>query len=408
MSINEVRQGSSALPDASCRGVRGTFTKMMLAVTKKMQSTYKRRNLLLLSCLLLLSQSSAALAQSAGQGGFMDALKGLVNDPMVGSFLMSKMSGRAATPSSNQAYGGAYDQSYPAPSNPMSGLSGLLGRILTPSSNYSVPTYPSQNYPSPSYSNNSPSYAGDSYPSQASSNPYAAAPNSLPSTLSSSDGSIVMSTRLAPAELKQLSRFDISVLIDRSGSMATRDCPDQFSMGRNISRWDWCREQTSMLAQQTFSAMPAGITLVPFASDVQRFPNVSPQSIAGIFNSSAPDGSTNLASALGSELDRYFNERDSGTRQRPEMIAVITDGVPDSKSAVRRVISDAESRMRNPNEVKIVFFLIGQDQSGEDFIDGLREKFPGDNGAGSLITRHSFNEVTQFGLPRSLAMSLKN
>jgi hypothetical protein len=176
-------------------------------------------------------------------------------------------------------------------------------------------------------------------------------------------------------------------------------------MGQGVSRWEWCREQSTMLSEQTAGALPAGITLIPFSSNFQRYDNVRPDGINSVFNTSAPGGSTNLAGALQAELDRYFQDRDTGARKRPLMIAVITDGVPDSKSAVRRVIREATENMRDPSEIKIVFFMIGQDQGGADFVDALTEGLGRDGQNFKIVSEHSFAEVNQMGLPRSLANS---
>lgn len=86
------------------------------------------------------------------------------------------------------------------------------------------------------------------------------------------------------------------------------------------------------------------------------------------------------------------------------MLAVITDGVPDSKSAVRNAIEEARQRMYRPDEIQICFFLIGGDRAGESFIDELANKFPAGRNGG-IVDRHSFASVNQVGLPRSLAFA---
>ncbi|MBX9688906.1 MAG: VWA domain-containing protein, partial [Candidatus Obscuribacterales bacterium] len=220
---------------------------------------------------------------------------------------------------------------------------------------------------------------------------------------SASDAPVAFAKKLAPTELKQLSRYDISVLIDSSGSMSTKDCPDQIQFGNTISRWEWCRQQTTMLARQTAGAMPAGITILPFANNWNRFSNASVQDINRIFSGSKPDGSTNLANALKAELDRYFQERDSGMRSRPLMITIITDGAADNKGAIRRMLQAANSRLNRADELKVVFFLIGEDQSGADFVDQLAHEQNL-----NIVSEHTFNEVNNLGLPRSLVMSLNN
>jgi hypothetical protein len=190
--------------------------------------------------------------------------------------------------------------------------------------------------------------------------------------------------------------------------MNTRDCPDPYTGDYGgISRWEWCREQTAMLARQAAAALPDGITVVPFSSKSVRYENVSPQSINNIFNTTSPEGSTNLAGALKNEFERYFQDRDAGLRSRPLMIAVITDGVPDSKGAVRKVIEEATRRMVKAGEIRICFFLIGDDHSGADFVDELVDSFDANPSNIHMIVRHPFAEVNQVGLARSLAFAAK-
>lgn len=388
---------------------------------------------------LFLLYGNAAQAQSAD--GFLNTLKGIVNDPVVNSMLMSKASsilgGAARTALPNQNYrqqadygaGGfasaGADPNYgygynPSPNAPSAGFYSIengarLGGVgydpsLYQSSQYAPPmqsmaqSQPSQGLLSRLPGILSPAMNRFANPVNGTSMPLPPATNSF----GASDNGMTITKKLAPAELQQLSHFDLSVLIDRSGSMNTRDCPDIFSgKNRALSRWEWCREQTAMLARQTAGALPAGITVVPFSSKAVRYENASPQVINNIFNATSPEGSTNLADALRLEFDRYFQDRDAGFRSRPLMIAVITDGVPDSKGAVRRVIEEATQRMNSPQEIRICFFLIGDDRAGEDFVDELVDSFDNNNSRVQMIVRHPFAEVNQVGLPRSLAFAAK-
>lgn len=442
-----------------------------------------RRLLAVLSSFCFLFIGTAAFAQDAsGQGGFMNTIRGLVNNPAFSSYLMSKMAGTGGAASYGSGYGNsytpapnyyanqssAYDNTSGASSSPKSLLLNAISRAANSgfgnraASNQSYPSSSTDPYGLGSGSTSSgfaapnsgfysmeqgarlggvgydPSLVRPSSPppvDYSSYNDTATAPvsfqsrapnpsrlnalSALPGLLGSlrsstaqaipQSGSLfTISKKLEPAELKQLGRYDLSVLIDRSGSMTTKDCPDLFQPGQSISRWDWCREQTTLLTQQTAGALPSGITLVPFSDKWQEYFNVSPAQINSIFNAGSPSGSTNLAGALKAELDRYFQERDAGLRQRPLMITVITDGVPDSKSAVRRVIREAETHLVKPGEIRISFLLIGDDQSGEDFVDQLSSDINADEPGVNLVSRHSFVEVNQVGLPRSLVMSAQS
>jgi hypothetical protein len=344
----------------------------------------------LLSCFCLAFGGGAAWAQSAG--GFLDTIKGVVNDPVFGSLIMSKIAGpdslkrlqewQAGRPVGAPTNSLENPQSYTKPGYFYSIEKGarLGGTSYDPSGFVNTITAPQT--------------------------PAAVLPwSTAPAARDPAPGQMTISKQLAPAELRQLSRFDITVLIDKSGSMSTRDCPDEALAGRRISRWEWCREQSAMLSRQTAGAMADGITVVPFADSWQRLAGVQPEGINAIFNTAQPQGSTNLAGALQSELQYYFQQRDLGLSRRPLMIAVITDGVPDSKSAVRRVIREATEQMNSPDEVKIVFFMIGEDRKGLAFVDELCNGLADEGARFNIVSGHTFAEVDQVGLPRSLAFA---
>lgn len=215
------------------------------------------------------------------------------------------------------------------------------------------------------------------------------------------------STKLNPAELQSLRRFDLSVLVDSSGSMNTKDSPDFFDPAKSISRWQWCAQQSSFLAGETAS-LPQGISLIPFSSSSDRYSNVSPASVAAIFKSRSPQGGTNLSQAISAELDNYFNKRDAGMRVRPLMLAVITDGVTDDEASVLNVIQNTAYKLKNASEIKIDFFLIGNERKGEKLIERISSTLPALGLPANMITKHSFAELQNIGLARALASSAAN
>lgn len=146
---------------------------------------------------------------------------------------------------------------------------------------------------------------------------------------------------LSNEELRRLSKYDISVLIDSSGSMRKQDCEplNVFLMNeRFISRWEWCKEQTSILSQEVEGVFPSGISVTTFASHAWRHPNVPPSAINDIFNNVIPDGATRLDYAFDQELGAYFSEKALGGRKKPLLIAVITDGGPSSPQDRKSVV----------------------------------------------------------------------
>lgn len=309
-----------------------------------------------------LSLSLLALCATAVPAqGLLDTVKGLMSDPRFTNYIRSKVSSVVAP--SAQNYQAAPDYYQPG------------------------------------------AYGSSAYPSAYTNTP--ASPGPVPAVVAPPSGAgMTITKRLAPAELLTLSQYDIEVMIDQSGSMSTRDCPDLFT-GARISRWDWCRAQSSLFTQQTSGALATGVTLVPFSDRTNRFTNVSPQAINQIFNSTAPRGGTDLAGALRQELQYYFQQRNMGLNRQPLLIGVITDGVPDSKNAVYNVLREAADQI-SPGEIKIVFFLIGQDDKGLDFVDELNRRLSSGSASPLVLSSHSFAELNQVGLARSLVMAVSN
>lgn len=212
---------------------------------------------------------------------------------------------------------------------------------------------------------------------------------------------------LSAHELSQLSKYEICVMLDCSGSMTARDCEPLnifiFNEPR-ISRWEWVQQQTTLLSRQLADAVPSGITVVPFASFARRLPNVSPAAIDKVFAENMPGGGTMLDAAFDVELDGYFADRAAGRTKKPLLIAVITDGVPNQPQAVVDQIVQLSTKIR-PGEIRIAFFLIGDSPAGLFFINRLCT-VGGNASYYSIVTAHSFREVSTEGLPRMLVKTV--
>lgn len=159
---------------------------------------------------------------------------------------------------------------------------------------------------------------------------------------------------------------DYTLIIDKSGSMST---PDQVG-GR--SRWDAAQESTLALARKCEQFDPDGITLYLFSGRFKRFDNVTSSKVAQIFQENDPSGTTNLADVLKDATDRYFQSKAAGqTKANGETILVITDGEPDDRKAVMRVIIEASRRMDRDEELAISFIQVGTDQTATRFLKAL-------------------------------------
>ena len=146
--------------------------------------------------------------------------------------------------------------------------------------------------------------------------------------------------------------------------------------------------------------LPAGFTVLLFDSGYYLFPRVNTNSLAHIFATNNPGGSTNLTLPLSKVFDDYFR-RKRLSKIKPLLIGVITDGCPDDPYSVRKLLVKVSQALSNPNEITIVFFLIGgHDSEGEKFARDLSR-------AVSLVRSVPFNEVQSSGLARALADNLE-
>jgi Mg-chelatase subunit ChlD len=229
---------------------------------------------------------------------------------------------------------------------------------------------------------------------------------------------------LTQVELKRLAAHDIVLLIDKSGSMRTPDCPvaaagnsklGAFSSlvlglgGMAASRWDWCLQQTSYMAKQTETVLASGFTVVLFDSSFAVFPHVTVQELARIFRENRPGGGTDLSGPLASTFDDYFGrKRISKGNIKPLLIGVITDGCPNYPIQARQAVVSGTRFMSNANEITVIFFLIGgNDRRGEQFAFDLSHNLVAEGAAFQIVHAVPFHELEKLGLARALADNLQ-
>lgn len=159
---------------------------------------------------------------------------------------------------------------------------------------------------------------------------------------------------------------DYTLIIDKSGSMST---PDQAG-GR--SRWQAAEESTLAVARKCEQFDPDGITLYLFSGKFRRFDNVASSKVAQIFKENDPAGTTNLAGVLEDAINNYFQRKAAGqTKPNGETILVLTDGEPDDRKAVMRVIIEASRHMDRDEELAISFIQVGTDATATKFLKAL-------------------------------------
>ncbi|MBH8576611.1 VWA domain-containing protein [Nostocaceae cyanobacterium CENA369] len=166
-----------------------------------------------------------------------------------------------------------------------------------------------------------------------------------------------------------LENRDYTLIIDKSGSMAT---PDQKG-GRN--RWTAAQESTLALASKCEQFDPDGITIYVFSGRFKRYENVTSAKVAQVFRENDPSGTTDLAAVLKHATDDYFQRKSTGqTKPNGETILVVTDGEPDDRKAVMKVIIEASRRMDRDEELAISFIQVGTDPQATRFLKVLDDE----------------------------------
>lgn len=166
-----------------------------------------------------------------------------------------------------------------------------------------------------------------------------------------------------------LENRDYTLIIDKSGSMSTKDQQG----GR--SRWDVMQESTIALASKCEEFDPDGITVYTFSTRFRRYENVTANKVEQIFKENEPLGRTEMADVLQDAMQNYFQRQEMGqTKPNGETILVVTDGQPDNRKAVITVIVDATQRMNKDEELAISFIQIGNDPEATAFLKLLDDE----------------------------------
>jgi Mg-chelatase subunit ChlD len=148
---------------------------------------------------------------------------------------------------------------------------------------------------------------------------------------------------------------DYVLLVDRSRSMQT---------GR---RWKDAQEAVATLAPFICQFDPDGIDVILFDHAVEKFTGIrAPEQVQALFEKHKPRGSTNLALALHSAFKGHFSSERAATT-----VLVITDGEPDSRSEVERIIVRAANSAESKDELSISFIQIGEDKQATKFLQYL-------------------------------------
>lgn len=195
---------------------------------------------------------------------------------------------------------------------------------------------------------------------------------------------------------------DYTLIIDKSGSMSTPDQED----GR--SRWQAAQQSTLALAKKCEQLDSDGITVYIFSSRFKRYDNVTSCMVGQVFRENYPMGTTNLAAVLQDAISDYFRRKSAGqAKPHGETMIVVTDGEPDDRKAVMRVIIEATRQIENEEELAISLILVGSDAKAARFLKALDDELQSAGAKYDIVDTVKLDEMENMSLEEVLLNAIQ-
>ncbi len=162
---------------------------------------------------------------------------------------------------------------------------------------------------------------------------------------------------------------DYTLIIDKSQSMSTQD------QEAGKSRWEVAQESTYALAKKCEEFDPDGITVYLFSSRFRRYDQVTSDKVAQIYADNDPMGKTNLVEVLEDAIENYFQRKATGeTKPNGETFLIITDGEPEDRKGVIRLIIETSRRLDRDDEIGISLIQVGDDPKVTEYLKALDDQ----------------------------------
>lgn len=201
-----------------------------------------------------------------------------------------------------------------------------------------------------------------------------------------------------------LANRDYVLVLDKSGSMAEKDCPG------GKSRWESAKESTLAIANKVAEYDPDGITVIPFAGSHKIYENTTPAKVKDIFNENEPMGGTTLGPVLKAVFTSYQSRKKAGTtKPNGEILIVVTDGQPTDEAQVAREIVAFGNTLDNADaEYGIQFLQVGKDQAAATFLKKLDDDLVKQGAKHDIVDTKTMEELETIGLTEALLAALND
>jgi vWA found in TerF C terminus len=200
-----------------------------------------------------------------------------------------------------------------------------------------------------------------------------------------------------------LENRDYTLIIDKSGSMSTKDKPG------GLSRWQIMQESALALASKCEELDPDGITVYLFSGKFKRYDNVTAAKVGTIFQENDPSGRTDLAAVLADAVNSYFQRKAAGhIPANGEIILVVTDGEPDDRKAVMDVILAATQKLDRDEELAISFIQVGTDETATKFLKILDDDLGRAGAKFDIVDTITMNDMEDLTLKEVLLSAISD
>jgi uncharacterized protein YegL len=179
----------------------------------------------------------------------------------------------------------------------------------------------------------------------------------------------------APAQTSgstfDLSRIDVAILVDTSGTMSESDAYPNSPLTRLAA----VGESAFALAKEMEQHDPDGLTVVRFAGKVRLFDGQTSAKIKQLFQEIRPMGSTNTKEAIETVANLLLPKQKAaiaaGQPHNSICAIVFTDGEPDDKVGLAQAIVNITKQLSDRSEFGILFVQVGNDADASAYLEKL-------------------------------------